>query len=82
MSLIVGGGDAPQNQQPAECCANCKFSTVQQLPPPNIAKVRQCKRLPPVAILLPQPNGSVALTAHFPIVADSLHCFEFEAFTR
>ena len=57
-------------------CASCKFSAVQQLPPPNLEKVRVCKRFPPQVNVIGTERGP-AWTSNFPIVADEIWCFEY-----
>lgn len=57
-------------------CATCRYSIVQQLPPPNIGKVRVCRRFPPTVVSTPAQNG-INLMSPFPIVADENWCFEY-----
>lgn len=67
-----------ENQLPDACCAKCRFTTVEQAPPPNLQKVRLCKRFPPVPVLVPV-RGGATLTAMWPPMQDNGHCHEFSA---
>ena len=57
-------------------CATCKFCAVQQLPPPEITKVRVCKRFPPQVNVVQSQQGG-AFMVNFPIVADEVWCYEY-----
>jgi hypothetical protein len=57
-------------------CATCKFSGIHRPPPPEIGKIRVCKRFPPVMTMLMTENGPAGV-CNFPIVTDEIWCFEY-----
>lgn len=55
-------------------CASCKFSGIHRAPP-ELFKMRVCKRFPPSVVLVPGPQTVTA--SAWPVVADEAWCYEY-----
>lgn len=78
---MIPANDLATPKPDQACCAHCRFSVVQQLPPPNLGKVRQCKRFPPIPIVVPARMGNqmgMNIASMWPQVDETSHCHEFE----
>lgn len=61
-------------------CKNCVFSTLTQLPPPNIGKVLICRRFPPTPQLVMDSSGRITgLQSNFPPTLADSGCGEFQS---
>lgn len=77
MNIAANDSVAPDRA----CCANCRFSVVNQMPPPNLGKVRQCKRFPPQTIAVMARMGNqmgMQIQSMWPQVDETSHCYEFQ----
>ncbi len=78
-ALVASVTEKPVNPQR---CENCKFSRLDQLPPPDLGKQRLCLLLPPVPCMAfgqqgrnVLPIGGVNMR---PQVQDSDFCFQWQ----
>ncbi len=55
-----------------ENCLSCRFKVDTQLPPPNLGKLSQCRRLPPDVVMTQMGPATT-----FPNIPD--WCFSYEA---
>ncbi len=77
--MSVQTAPAVENEKPDGArCASCRFSFLNQLPPPNIGKILVCKKNPPTPVILVFNGQPSMLPATHPNVPEDFWCYAFE----
>jgi hypothetical protein len=77
--------DGPIELPVGASCATCAYSFTLAVPTDSVIagakstrEARFCKRFPPNAVVIPQPNGSFAIVGNPVPVGDEYVCFEYD----